>query len=128
MAKSEKEKKFYVALNNPVGVRRTILEASKDIIKSLQRYEKSKEIRKQKIEAIFEVRKLIRDIKKLTSSINSKLPYLPKVQKRKEKKKVEKEKIAPELKKELEKVKATDLKKLEDELKNIETELSKLSS
>lgn len=128
MTESEKEKKFYVGLKNPVSIRRNLLEASKDIIKSLQRYERQREIRKQKIEAIFKVRKLVKDVKRLTSTLNSKLPYMPKAIKRKERKKSEKEKIAPELKKELEKVKATDLKKLDDELRSIEAELNKLSS
>ncbi len=126
MPKAEKEKKFYVGLNNPSSIRRNLLEASKDIIKSLQRYEKSKSIRKEKIETIFEVRKIIRDIKKNISLLNSKLPGFPNEIKRKVRK--EKVKVDPELKKEIEHAKSSELKKLEDELKNIEGELSKLGS
>lgn len=126
MPKSEEEEKFYVGISNPTSLRRNLLEGSKNIIGSLQRYEKSKDIRKKKIEKIFELRKLIRSIKKLNSSLNSKLPYFPKVTKKRVKKKIEKESIEPELEKEIEKVKSSELKKLEDELKNIESELSKL--
>lgn len=128
MPKHEQEKKFYVAVNNPSNLRKGILECSKNVIRALQQYEKSKETRREKIEKIFEVRRLIRDIKRDILLVNSKLPELPREKKLSIRRRIGEEVVDLDIKKEIERVKPAELRRLEEDLKSIEHELSKLTS
>jgi DNA replicative helicase MCM subunit Mcm2 (Cdc46/Mcm family) len=129
MAKPEKEKAFYVGVKEPIDLRKNLLECSKIVVKSLQKYEKFKDIRKKKIENIINLKGIIKEIKKLNNNLISKLPETKIKAERKERK------IVPKGKKEVEgeisktEIKKTnELEKLEAELSSIESKLDTLSS
>ena len=67
MAKESKDM-FFVEVRNPNEVRRNILESMKGIIESLQRFEKFKVMRKDKIDKINGLRKTVKELNKLTSN------------------------------------------------------------
>jgi len=129
MSKSEKEKMFYVGIKEPIDLRRNLLEYSKMVVKSLQKYEKFKDLRREKIEHILKLKSAIREIKKLNNDLLLKLPETKIKFERKERKKIPKGKkeIEEELsKKEI--IKMNELEKLEAELSSIEAKLNTLSS
>lgn len=129
MSKSEKEKAFYVGVKEPIDLRKNLLECSKIVVKSLQKYERFKDIRKKKIENIINLKGIIKEIKKLNNNLISKLPETKIKAERKEKttipkgkKEVEGEISKTEIKK------TNELEKLEAELSSIESKLNTLSS
>ncbi len=129
MSKSEKEEVFYVGVKEPIDLRKNLLECSKIVVKSLQKYEKFKDIRKKKIENIINLKGIIKEIKKLNNNLISKLPETKIKAEKKEKttipkgkKEVEGEISKTEIKK------TNELEKLEAELSSIESKLDILSS
>ena len=70
----EEKDLFFAELRNPNEIRRNVLEARKEIIESLQRYENIKFLRDQKHEKIKELRKSVKDIAKTISSLKVILP------------------------------------------------------
>jgi hypothetical protein len=75
MAKKEgEEEAFYVGIKDPIGMRRSILESSKDIVQYLQRAERFKAVRAEKTEQILKLKELSKDIGKLIRKIRSSLP------------------------------------------------------
>lgn len=129
MVNQEKEKIFYVEIKEPIELRRNLLEYSKMVVKSLQKYERFKDLRKQKIEYTLNLKRIIKEIKKLKNELVSKLPETTiKVEKKKKK-------IFPKGKKEIEDEiskreikKMSELEKLEAELGSIEAKLNTLNS
>ena len=129
----EKEELFFIGLKDPVELRRTLLESAKDVIEGLQRYEKFKSIRKEKIKQVENLRSNIREINKFVAKLKSELPQTslkpeelkekPKEEKKANKAKKEaKEAPKKEPKKEPRK-ELTELEKLESELDIIESRL-----
>jgi len=120
---------LFVEVHQSDEVRRNILESLKDIVENLQRFEKFKETRKEKIEHINELGKIIKDINKIIPNLKNSLPEtkLRAVSKSKasvRKKVIVKEKRSPE---EVAKRKPiTELQKLESELGDIESKLQSL--
>lgn len=81
---SNEDEVFYVGLHNPAEIRRNLLEASRDVVQFLQRNEKIKEIRKEKVLAIqqlrtelHQLRLLVNKLKKMLPKTNLKLPKEP---------------------------------------------------
>jgi len=73
MEKTE-EQTFFVEVREPDDVRRNILESLKDIVESLHRFEKFKEIRKEKMYNINKFRGTIKKINRHVSNLKNALP------------------------------------------------------
>ena len=129
--KSTKKETLYVGIADPVDVRRQILEASKDIIQMMQQFERYREVRRERKEAILTLRS---DLHEVRGAITRLKKVLPKVKHKKEKPKpvkvvpepvmIEQPKPAPKPKK---RVAKTEVDKLELELDEIERKLEHLS-
>ncbi|MBN1386446.1 hypothetical protein JW968_05745 [Candidatus Woesearchaeota archaeon] len=65
---------FHIRINEPILVRRTLLEASKSLVEALHSYERFKALRIQKIEAVVELRHVMREIAKLMKGLERELP------------------------------------------------------
>ena len=125
---------FYVGIKDPSDLRRALLESTKLLIRSLQKYEHFKSVREKKLETLNELKAAIRDINTLVAKLKTSLPKtkkgmigeelkdLKKVAKPVKSHKKAKLKSVPE-EKEKEK---TELEMLEEELRNIERKLSQL--
>ena len=131
MAKNAKEQDnevFFVQVRDPAEVRRDILESLKDILELLQRFEKFKQKRHEKLQRILHLRKLVKDAHKLMGNMKLRLPQTnlrgvapseaPKPVKKAAKKKEAKEVPKKEPRKE-----KTELERLEEELSAIESKL-----
>lgn len=146
MAEEKEETKFYVGVKDPIEIRRSILESSKEMLQYLQRAEKFKEVRKEKTEQIEKLKATMSDINNLARKLKNLLPKTgirataPKKEEKPKKaaKKIEKKKAAKkEAKKTPKKVvkeapaekpkEMTELEKLEAELGAIEGRLTKLT-
>ena len=127
--KEQDNELFFVEVKEPAEVRRSILEALKEILELLQRFEKFKHIRHEKLAKIQKLRGLVKDANKMLGNLKAKLPqtnfktYIPKEQKQPKKsiqKKEAKEEKAPKKGK-------TELERLEAELSAIENKLKSFS-
>ena len=133
--KEQNNEHFFVELKEPSEVRRNILESLKQILEILQRFEKFKRIRQEKLQGIHKVRILLRDANKLLGTLRLKLPQtnlratIVKENKKKHKDDHKKKKEKPvEVKVEkAPKKEITELEKLESELGAIENKLKGLS-
>jgi hypothetical protein len=119
---------FFVGLHNAMDVRRNMLESSRDMIHTLQSYQKITEIRQEKMKRVAQFKTISEEIKMLVNKLNKSLPKvqvkeievraketfdkLPKKESRTEFSRTGSEK--------------SDLEKLEEELAKIEGRLSKL--
>ncbi|MBI2142369.1 hypothetical protein HYU15_02685 [Candidatus Woesearchaeota archaeon] len=65
---------FYVGIENHVSVRRGILEASKELVHFLQRYEKLKALRSEKHAQASKLRAIYDDIVGMMADIKAELP------------------------------------------------------
>ena len=134
--KGKEEDVFFVGIDDPVELRRTILESSKDLLQYLQRFEKFKQVRLEKQEELITLKGVTADLKKLMGKLKNTLPKThirarsPKKEKpetKKAKKPKEPEFAELEIPKEPETKKpVTDLEKLEHELGMIESRLTKM--
>jgi DNA mismatch repair ATPase MutS len=72
----EKENKdiLFVKVNDSSDVRRDILESIREILGILQRFEKFKESRKEKIHYMSKLGKIVRDINRAISNLKKSLP------------------------------------------------------
>ena len=68
------ENVFYVGIKEPIQLRRLLLECSKEILQSLQDYEKIQAIREEKIQNIMQLKTLIKEIYNLNSQLGRILP------------------------------------------------------
>jgi hypothetical protein len=131
MPKEVKQEPFYVGIKDPTELRRTLLESTRDIVQHLQKSERFKAVRKEKLEEIAKLKSLIKEI---TKNINKLKQVLPKTKLRAskaaapEKAVVEKprEEIKERHKIEERPKPSTELEKLESELNEIEKRLGKL--
>ncbi len=125
----EKESKdiFFVEVREPEGVKRNILESLKEIVESLQRFEKFKETRKDKIEHTNKLRKIVKDTNKLVLDLKKSFPETKIRTVRAISETTEKKKTIVGKKKEVvERKPMTELQKLESELNEIEGKLESL--
>lgn len=135
MVKEQDTGLFFVEVKEPSEVRRNILEILKDIVETLQRFEKFKRIRHEKIENMHKLGHLLKDTNKMLGSLKSKLPQTnlravvkevqgqPKQSKSHHKKK-KKGKAAAEKPRQKD---ATEIEKLESQLSAIESKLKSLT-
>ena len=65
---------FFVQVRNPSEVRKYILETLKQVIETLQRFEKFKLVRHEKIEQIQKLRRLLKETHKMFGSLKANLP------------------------------------------------------
>ncbi len=125
---AEEEKAFYVGVNNPSGLRKELLECSKEVVSVLKNYDKVNSVRQEKIEKTVELQKILAEIKRLNSILKERLPSEKvrakplKVGKSSAKKKTV-QKAQP---KSIPEEPDSEIKKLEDELVEIEDRLNKL--
>lgn len=116
---------FFMKVDNPVEVRRNLLESSRNAIHSLQRYERFKKIREKKAEQIIALRRAVKEMNQLFLQLKKELPdtELHTVEKvphhRSKKKQEKKQKQLP--------IASSELTKLEQELKKIEAKLDALT-
>ncbi|HLC64799.1 MAG TPA: hypothetical protein VJI46_01595 [Candidatus Nanoarchaeia archaeon] len=117
---------YFVSVGNPEELRKNILEASKDLLEGLARYERFKAVRQEKLEAI---RTLRLDLKRTALLITKLKSHLPSVEVSAPRVSVPKKAVAKaerkaEVKKEQTKTpKTSELEKLEAELDDIEKKL-----
>lgn len=138
--KEEKKDVLYVGIKSPVELRRMILETTKDVVEMLQKYEKFRAVREEKIKTVNLLRDQIKEITRLVAKLKSDLPKVDiRIKLHKEQEMVEQEKKAsktagkPKKKKAEKKEKPapkvkelSDLEKLEAELTSIEQKLGKV--
>lgn len=113
---------FFIRVADPIELRRNILESSRMLILSLQRYERYKQLMHEKLKGISTLNQTIKEIQALMTKLKNEIPKTNKQTPpmRQTKKEVSlKEKEAPVVKSELE--------KLEEELSHIEGKLKDLS-
>ncbi len=138
----EQEQVFFVKVREPDEVKKNLLESLRDIVESMHRFEKFKEIRQEKLKNITKLREDVKELIKLHSNLKAALPesklrvslrpFKKKKQKVKKKKKTTKKeakKIIKQLEKEerpREQKPISELEKLESELSAIEGRLSTL--
>ena len=140
MPKKEKEEGsvFFVGVRDPIEIRRSLLESSKEILQYMQRAEKFKEVRKEKAVQIAKLKDIMKQLNKLVKNLKAGLPKTglrakkPKVVAEPKKKKASKKKAKKEVLTELPEVKVeepkemSEIERLEAELGEIEGRLSKL--
>jgi CRISPR/Cas system-associated endonuclease Cas3-HD len=116
------EKTFFVGIEDPSNKRRDILECSKGIVRILKTYDDINDIRKEKIERIAELKKIMTEIKRLNNILKDHLPTdkvrTEPVQKTK--------KSSPKKETKITKKPDKNIKKLESELSEIESKLSSM--
>jgi hypothetical protein len=110
--------KLFVGIYEPVDVRRNLLEASREVVGSLQSYEKLGVLRANKLRNFEEMRKIMQELDLLVTKLKTKLP---KSQLRKALGNVKPQKTRERLL-----PKNVDMQKLESEIRNIEREFSKI--
>jgi len=115
------EEILFVGIKDPSEVRKAILESSRGIIVSLERYEKFKSTRTKRIAEITRLKGTLKEINKLILRLKSELPKIKLPEPKKKVKLVKKPKAEPRLapKKEF-----TELEKLESELDEINKKLT----
>ncbi|RLE44291.1 hypothetical protein DRJ19_00700 [Candidatus Woesearchaeota archaeon] len=130
MAKKKEESPLYVGIEDPIALRRQLLEATRDILQYLKRYEEFKRVREEKLELISRIRDLSDEIGKLIWKIKK---LLPKTGVRLPKKKIELEeaRLLEETKPRIRKTKIPKpelsmMEKIEKELSAIEEKLARL--
>ena len=115
---------FFVEVQEPDEVRRNILESSKEIVESLERFEKFKGTRKEKMDNINKLGKIVKDINKLAIDLKNSLPEsLIKAMKVSKPEIIEKKKLEERA----ERKPISELQKLHAELSEIESKLQSLS-
>lgn len=137
-----KEEVFFVGMKDPIEIRRSLLESSKEMVQYLQRAERFKKVRAEKAEEIAKLKATIREIHSLVRKLKAKLPKTKiRAKLHSHEKKYEKEAVTEKLAEEIivkkpvkatapkvEKKKSeTELEKLEKELGEIESRLTRLS-
>ncbi|MFA5141357.1 MAG: hypothetical protein WC471_00085 [Candidatus Woesearchaeota archaeon] len=128
----DKPELLYMGINNPIEIRRTVLECARDMVHFLQMFEKFRLIREEKKEAI---RILKKEMKDLSTLMNKLKLIMPKASVRTE---VHKEEVVKEAKEaregkpkafempkqEMPDLTVDDIDALESELKEIEEKLN----
>jgi len=77
MAKLIKEEDvFFVGIKDPIEVRRNLLESTRDIVQTLQRFERFKQVREEKQQEVVRLREQVREISKLVNKLKSLLPKI----------------------------------------------------
>ncbi len=130
---ANKSEEVFVAIRDPIEIRRDILECSKEVIDSLKKFQNLERLKAEKFKEINSLRAIIRDISRKISKLKSAMPKTKirlETSKAKEEKKTEQEEQQEEKEEkpvEVKKKPATEIDKLEFELSEIESKLNELS-
>ena len=131
MPKEQKQEPFYVGIKDPAEIRRTVLEITRDVVQHLQRAERFKAVRKEKLEQINKLKGLIKDIAKQVTQLKTILPKTKLRAGSGKKPQIKPVFRIPEVEEAPVKVEkprpSTELEKLEAELGEIESRLGKLT-
>jgi hypothetical protein len=65
---------FFVGIYDPLDIRRNILESSKELIKSLEAYDRLEKIRETKLKYFSHMRKTMKELELLSSKLKEKMP------------------------------------------------------
>lgn len=113
------EEQFFVRIRDPLDMRRNILGSSKQIIQILQRYERIKELRVNKLEKISQLKSLNKEMNLMIAKLKKEFPeagFRISLGQEDQKPDVNKSRISGD-----------ELYQLEAELKQIESKLGNLS-
>jgi len=114
---------FYIHINEPVEIRRTILENSRQVVQLLQRYETLRQLRVQKSETTSNLKKNFKELVVLVNKLKQEMPKVgARVKLKQEKGNSAKKGVAVKRT-----VSGGEINKLEDELRMIESKLNGLS-
>lgn len=115
---------FFVRLNNAKDVRRAILEASRDIIVCMKRYEKFKLIRETKEKSIKQLSEIFKDINDISAELKIDVPDFARENLQETEPPIATKE--QEEKHDAEEPEIDDLKKLENSIADIESKLNNL--
>ena len=73
---AQKHHVYYAGISEPIDVRRSILEASKQVVQNLQEFDKFCGARREKKQAIAELKSVINEIGRLLNMFKSHLPQV----------------------------------------------------
>jgi len=119
------EEPIYVGIENPVEIRRTLLESSKNLIKILQENESRRQRRMQKQHLTGELKGTINEITQLMRSLKSQMPKVKMSGLPKKQAVIPERKITPIVMKPRP-LHLSQSQKLEKELQDIESKLQRL--
>jgi len=71
---TQKKHVYYAGLSEPIEVRKSILEASREVLQSLQQFDKFSAVRREKKQAIADLKSNVSEINRLFSELKSHLP------------------------------------------------------
>ncbi|MBN2457940.1 hypothetical protein JXB31_02295 [Candidatus Woesearchaeota archaeon] len=126
---------FYVRISDSKKVRKTLLEASREIILILQRYEMFKRLREAKLELMEDLSNQFKEIHEITSKMKIEMPKVKfahqaktkNIKPAQEKEVIPKAKAPRAKKHNLEKEEEAELKRLEVAINEIEKRLEKMN-
>ena len=123
MEKEQEKEIFYVGIKDPRELRRALLESTKDVVVFLKTYDNLKSIRLKKFEETQKLKLVVEELSRLMAKLQRELPKtrlrIVSEEKARKAKSTAKQKPKP-------KVSASDVEKLELELKDIEEKLKSL--
>lgn len=121
----EERDMFYVEIQNPLEVRRNLLEASRDLLRGLQKYEDLKKVRANKVKEITKLKNILKEINALFNQAKNHMPAV--FVKVPEPRVIGKARHAPRIKSaEVDARKPREVAELEKQLKDIEGKLTGL--
>lgn len=137
---TQKKHVYYAGLSEPIEVRKSVLEASKEVLQSLQQFDKFSMVRREKKQAIVGLKSNVSEINRLFTELKSHLPgvvQVPVVKAAAQKQEHKTLVVAPVVKEKSRKQKEvsvklrpkelSELEKLEKELGEIENKLGSMS-
>lgn len=68
---------FFVGIKDPIELRKELLTSNKNIIDSLKRYERYKNVRENKTQYIIELKRVFDELLILNKKLRGKLPKIP---------------------------------------------------
>src|SRR3989338_4757166 len=71
---TQKKHAYYAGLSEPIEVRKSILEASREVLQSLQQFDKFSAVRREKKQAIADLKSNVSEINRLFTELKSHLP------------------------------------------------------
>ena len=125
---SKHDEQFFVGIHETRDLRRNVLESSREMVHTLQSYEKIIEIREEKLRRTKQFKTVIEELKLLVSKLSQAMPRVqvrqpePKKMTRSSRKRRKERRVVPKKKEE----EILELKKLEEELSAVEGKLSQI--
>lgn len=125
---ADEKEQFYVSISSSTDFRKDLLETTKSLIHLLQKYERYKNLRVEKIAEIYRLKEQVKELQTLNNKLKSELPQnrlrgLPAIPPRSEMPASD----APRMiKKDMPETSKNELRKLQDELNFIEGKLKEL--